>query len=199
MSFLTGTQAELLYSMPASGNAVTGTVTSGTAQLLSQPNSATAPAFFLPTYFFPNTYGIGKSILIQGGGTLNNGAATQSMTFNTYFDTTVGTPNVKVAGTGATTGWQAAGVNNYGWSFDILCTCTAVGTSGTLNCIGKFHIGPANNAATAASSTFDYIIGGASATINTSTSYAIDVLVSFGATTTSQTITMTNFLVWGLN
>jgi hypothetical protein len=29
--------------------------------------------------------------------------------------------------------------------------------------------------------------------------YFIDVYAAFSATTTSQTITMTNFLIWGLN
>lgn len=204
MSATTGTQAELLYAMPASGNAVSGVSTTGTftSLLLSQPNTGTAPAYALPAYFFPNTYGVGRSMLIQGGGTYNTGSTTETLTFNLYFDTSVATTSgsaVKIAGTGAMTGFQQASQTNWGWSFDCLLTCTAVGPSATINAIGKFHIGPANNAATASSSTVDFIIGGPSATINSSTSYFIEAFAWFGATTASQNMTMTNFIVWGLN
>lgn len=203
MSATTGTQAELLYAMPASGNAVSGVSTTGTftSLLLSQPNTGTAPAYALASYFFPNTYGVGRSLMIQGGGTYNTGSTTETLTFNVYFDTIVGSTSagVKIAGTGAMTGFQQTSQTNWGWMFDVLLTCTAVGPSATVNAIGKFHIGPANNAATASSSTVDYLIGGPSATINTSTSYFIDVFAWFGATTASQNMTMNNFLVWGLN
>lgn len=206
MSYLTGTQTELLYVMPASGNAVNAastTASTATSQLLSQVNTTTSPSYQLPAYFFPNTYGIGRAIYLTGGGTYVTGATTEPVNFNIYFDTATGASgtagSVKVAGTGAMAPPLSISTSGWGWTFEAFLTCTAVGPSGTLNAIGKFHIGPANNAASNSSLTTDYMIGGASATINTGTAYFVDVYAFMSATTTSQAMTMTNFYIWGLN
>ncbi len=86
MSFYTGTQSELLYSMPASATAVTAaaaTVMSGT--------STTNPAYQLPAYFFPNNGGIGKSLLLKGGGVFTIGTTAVTDIFQVGFNTTAGT------------------------------------------------------------------------------------------------------------
>ena len=69
--FYTGTQCELLYAMPGSGTAATGTT--ATAQNLAL-NATGHPGlrFQLPANFFNFSSGtsLGKSLLIKGGGWL---------------------------------------------------------------------------------------------------------------------------------
>ena len=197
MSFVTGTQAELLYSMPSSGTALTGTVTTGTAALIGGGNAATLPAYQLPAYFFGDTYGVGKSILIQGGGTFATGGVTQSGKLALYLDTTIGTPGTLLVSTGAFDPAQSVAQGTF--MFEVLITCTAVGTSATLNAVGRLFWGnSASNAGTVAGVV--YLMGTAGAvSFSNATAYYIEPYFSWGQTTTTQTITLTNYLVWGLN
>lgn len=198
MSFLTGTQSELLFSMPANGPAVSGTVTTGTAALITPLAGATSPAYFLPAYFFADTYGVGKSILIQGGGTLANGATTETLKLGLYLDTAVGTPGTALCSTGAFSPFGASTSQTGAFFFEAILTATSVGTAGTLNAVGRVFTGQAGTTGTVAGSVF--LMGSATQpTFNNSTGYFIELYASFGATTTSQTITLTNMLVWGLN
>jgi hypothetical protein len=198
ISFLTGTQAELLFSMPANGAAVSGTVTTGTAALITPIGGATTPAFFLPAYFFGDTYGVGKSILIQGGGTLANGATTETLQLGIYIDTTIGTPGTALCRTGAFSPFGASTAQTGAFFFEALITATSVGTAATLNAVGRVFTGQAGTTGTAAGSVF--LMGsGTQPTFNNSSGYFIELYASFGATTTSQTVTLTNMLVWGLN
>jgi hypothetical protein len=195
MSFITGTQCELLYSMPGSGPAVSGTVTTGTAALLNG-SGATQPAYFLPAYFFPDTYGVGKSLLIQGGGSFVTQSTTHTMQIALYADTAIGTPSTLVAGTGAFSPTASVTGNFF---FEVLVTCTAVGTSATLNAVGRLYWGTGSN--TAATAAAVYMIGAPQAAVSVSnaTGYFIEPYASWGATSASQTLTLTNFTVWGLN
>lgn len=200
MSFVTGTQAELLYSMPANGASVTGTTsTGGTQQLVSQVNGATTPAFQLPSYFFPNTYGAGKSILIQGGGVLLNGATTESLRLNVYLDTTVGTQSILLASTGAFSPFGTSVSQTGSFMFELLCTAQSVGTGGTIACIGRVFTGQSGSTATVSSPAVILMGQSSQPTFNNSVAYYIDVFANFGGTTTTQAITLTNMLVWGLN
>jgi hypothetical protein len=198
ISFLTGTQAELLFSMPAAGAAVSGTVTTGTAALVTPVGGATAPAYFLPAYFFSDSYGTGKSILIQGGGTLANGATTETLQLGLYLDTAVGTPGTVLCRTGAFSPFGASTAQTGAFMFEVLITAASVGTAGVLNAVGRVFTGQAGTTGTAGGSVF--LMGSSSEpTINNATGYYVELYASFGATTTSQTVTLTNMLVWGLN
>jgi hypothetical protein len=202
MSFVTGTQAELLYAMPATGASVTGTVsTGGTAQLLTPPSSATAPAYLLPAYFFPDTYGVGRSLLIQGGGTLLSGATNENVRFALYLDTTAGTQATLLCSTGLFTPFGTTVTQTGAFSFDVLVTCTAVGTAGTLNTVGRLHCGVAGNPTTTQATTGLCLLmqSATQPAFNNAQSYFIDLYCYFGATTTTQAATLTNFYVWGLN
>lgn len=197
MSFLTGTQAELLYAMPSSGSAITGTVTTGTAALLSGGSTATLPAYQIPAYFWGNTYGVAKSMLIQGGGTFATGATTQTGKLAIYLDTAIGTPGTLLVSTGAFN--PTASVAQGTFMFEVLVTATAVGTSGTLNAIGRLFWGnSASNAGTVAGAV--YLMGTAgTVAYSNATAYFPEVYFSWGATTTTETITLTNLILWGLN
>jgi hypothetical protein len=203
MSFLTGTQCELLYAMPATGASLTGTVsTGGTAQLLSPLGGATSPAYFLPAYFFSDTYGIGKSLLIQGGGTLLGGPATQNVRFALYADTAIGTQSTNLlCSTGLFPPFGSTVSLTGAFYFEALLTCTSVGTAGTLNTVGRLTTSQANNPTTTQNSGGASILMQAATqpTFNNATGYFIDLYAYFGATTTTQAATLTNLYVWGLN
>src|SRR6185437_13747640 len=202
MSFLTGTQAELLYAMPATGASLTGTVsTGGTAQLLSAPGGATTPAYFLPAYFFQDSYCVGKSLLIQGGGTLLGGPATQNVRFALYLDTAIGTTGTLLCSTGLFPPFGSTVSLTGAFYFEALLTCTAVGTTGTLNTVGRLTTSQANNPTTTQNTGGASILMQAATqpTFNNSTGYFIELYAYFGATTTTQAATLTNLYVWGLN
>jgi hypothetical protein len=97
--------------------------------------------------------------------------------------------------------------------FEMWVTLTAQGvgaTAASLNCIGEFGIGNANNAATgtwgttAATSTatkYEYMIGTpqTAVTFNTLTSYYVEVSNTWNVTTGAPSITLTNYYIFGLN
>lgn len=199
MSFLTGTQAELLYAMPATGGSITGTVSTASTNVLTPAGGATTPGFQLPAYFFQDSYGIGKSLLIQGGGTLLNGPATQTVRFSLYLDTQLNVQGTLLAATGLFSPFGTTVSQTGAFMFEVLITCTSVGTAGTLNTIGRLFTGQSGNTATAATGVTMLMNAASQPTFNNSTAYFIDMFCNFGATTTTQAATLTNFLVWGLN
>jgi hypothetical protein len=212
MSFFTGTQVELLYAMPSAGAAATGTT--ATTQLLAQ-NSTIAPGlpYYLPANFFNQQSGSGpgKSLLLKGGGWWTTGSTSVTLTLSFYADTTAGTTagGTLLCATGAFT--TAISITNGAWDFEILVTCSALATGAhtNLNAVGHLNIGTGNNAAVATFSSASngtnpcgtVMIGApnAGALITSTSSYAIDPFASWSTTTGGPTITMTNFLIFGLN
>jgi len=205
MSFLTGTQAELLYSMPASGSAVTAaaiTVMSG--------STAANPAYALPANFFASQGGTtpGKALLLKGGGSWATATAARTTVFTAGLDTTAGTLGITLAKTGTlTTVVQATAA---AFDFEVLVTMTAQGvgaTAGTLNAVGWVEYGVANNAAAGTFGTYSsnnasrFMIGTpqTAVTFNPTTSYYLEVFNTWDATTNAPTTTLTNFYVFGLN
>ncbi len=205
MSFLTGTQAELLYSMPASGSAVTAaaiTVMSG--------STAANPAYALPANFFSTQGGTGpgKALLIKGGGFWSSATAARTTVFTAGLDTAAGTLALTLGKTGVITTFVTSA--NAQFNFEIMATCTAQGvgaTAGTLNVVGWVEYGIANNAATGTIGTystnnlsrFACAQPQTAVTFNTLTSYYVEVFNTWDATTNAPSITLTTFYVYGLN
>src|SRR5215470_12053978 len=101
VSFLYGTQCELLYAMPASGAAVTAaaaTILSGT--------TAANPPYALPANFFGQFggNGPGKSILVKGGGWYTVGSTAVTDIIKIGLNTTQNTASIAVT-LGATGAW----------------------------------------------------------------------------------------------
>lgn len=204
MSFLTGTQAELLYSMPASGSAVTAAVIT-----VMSGSTAANPAYALPANYFSVQSGTtpGKALLLKGGGSWATATAARTTAFTVGLDTTAGTLGITLAKTGTlTTVVQATAA---AFDFEVLVTMTAQGvgaTAGTLNAVGWVEYGVANNAATGTFGTYSsnnasrFMIGTpqTAVTFNTLTSYYLEVFNTWDATTNAPTTTLTNFYVFGL-
>jgi hypothetical protein len=201
VSFVTGTQCELLYALPASATAVTA----ASATVLSA-SSTTNPAFQLPAYFFSNTYGVGKSLLLKGGGWFTVGSTAVTDIFQVGLDTTAGTLATVIAKTGTFT--TVASVTDGAFDFEVMLTATAIGSSGTLNAVGHMHWGPANNAAAPTQSAYSSTLSGqpmmigtpqTAVSFNNSTAYFLELFNTWSVTTGAPTITLTNFFVFGLN
>jgi hypothetical protein len=211
VSFYTGTQCELLYAMPGSGAAATGTT--ATAQNLAL-NSTTSPGvnFALPANFFNFMSGtsLGKSLLIKGGGWFSTTSTSMTCTLTFALDATAGTyvSAGLIGATGAFT--PAVSVSNGAWDFELLLTATLLGTGAhvALNGVGHVNWGSANDAAVATFSSAG--VSGAANTlmicspqtatlITASVPYFLDVFASWSTTTGGPTITMTNLLIFGLN
>jgi hypothetical protein len=200
MSFVTGTQAELLYCMPITGASITNTVSTASTGVITPAATATSgQPYQLPAYFFPDTYGTGKAILIQGGGTLLSGPATQTVRFGLFLDTSINVQGTLLAATGAFSPFGTTVSQTGAFMFEVLLTCTAVGTAGTMNTIGRLFTGQSGNTATAATGVTMLMNSATQPVFNNATSYYIEMFANFGATTTTQAVTLTNFLVWGLN
>jgi hypothetical protein len=201
MSFLTGTQAELLYAMPATGGSVTGTVSTASTNILTPTMGATLAPYQLPAYFFSNSGARGTSLLIQGGGTLLNGATTQTMRFALYYNqTTQGVQGTLLAATGLFSPFGTTVSQTGTFMFEVLCTATNTGTAGTLNTIGRLAIGPGGaNTGTNVGNVTMLMNNSTQPVFDNSKPAFIEAYAHFGATTTTQAATLTNFLVWGLN
>ena len=194
MSFLTGTQAELLYSMPASGSAVTAaaiTVMSG--------STAANPAYALPANYFSPQSGTtpGKALLLKGGGSWATPTAARTTVFTAGLDTGAGTLGITLAKTGTLTTVITSATAAF--DFEIMVTLTAQGvgaTAGTLNAVGWVEYGIANNAAAGTFGTYGannasrFMIGTpqTAVTFNTLTSYYLEVFNTWDATTNAPTI-----------
>lgn len=185
--------------MPVTGASVTNTVSTASTGVISPVSGATTAPYLLPAYFFPDTYGVGRSILIQGGGTLLSGPATQTTRFAFYLDTSVNVQGTLLCATGAFSPFGTTVSQTGAFMFEILVTCTAVGTAGTLNAIGRLFTGQSGNTATAATGVTMLMNSATQPVFNNGTAYYIEAFANFGATTTTQAVTLTNMLVWGLN
>jgi hypothetical protein len=206
VSFYTGTQCELLYAMPASAPAVTNTATTG----ILSANSTTILPYQLPAAYFTQQSGTGtgKSLLLKGGGFFTVGAAADTLTMAIYMDTTGGTQLTIMAQSGAIT--PVVSITNGCFEFEVLVTCSALGSGANskLNAVGHIFWGPGNNAAAptfasngATSAAGVTMIGApqTGVTITNTNAYYIDVYAWWSATTNSPSLTMSNFLIFGLN
>jgi hypothetical protein len=136
MSFYSGTQAEVLYSLPAP---ITNTAFT-TQRVVSAP-TATAPVATIPAGFFgsvPN--GVGRALLIRGFGTLANQATAATLAPVLALDAAAGT--LLAAGTiftlPAITPTASTVVP---FNFEIYVTANVVGATGgtTLQCNGEWR------------------------------------------------------------
>jgi hypothetical protein len=210
MSFITGSQVECLYSMPASGAATTAaaaTIISGT--------TAANPPYQLPGGFFNPQTGTtpGKALYIKGGGWFSVGSTAVTTIFQLGLNTTAGTgtPAIVLGKTGTLT--TLASQTNCEFHFEMWLTATVLGVGATaagFNQIGTFEVGNANDAATATFGTtattstaqiYSYMLGTpqTAKTFNTLTAYYIEASNTWSVTTGAPTITLTNYYIFGIN
>jgi hypothetical protein len=211
MSFFGDTPAELLYAMPAVGGAVTlGTATAtvtgsaaGGPMLGGGGAGGTFPPCEIPHGYFSKQ---GKAIMWHASGVYAVPATTVAniriaLYLNNVPGATSGTSTLLCqtgifASAATTTGFTGQ------WQMQGFATCTAVGTSGTLQPFGLVHWGPAQ--LTTTTGIPDYTMGTGTTTPVTFNTYQttpvyLEPLAWWSASTSTPTLTMTQYFVWGLN
>lgn len=188
-----GTYAELLYSMPAAGAPVANTLT----RTLLSGSTSTAPAYKLPAGFFPADGGVHQAIKVIARGFYGT-TGTPTLLVAAALDTTAGTYGTTLAATGAYTTESGAGAGTVGFELEFDCVCNAVGTSGSLATAGIYSHGAAANAATVAGSSL--MVGSSTAiAINTTVDNYLEIWGTWGTSSASNSVQLTQLLVFGLN
>jgi hypothetical protein len=209
MSFVYGTNTELIYSMPATGANASAP---GGASVILSGNTTTNPACLLPALnnIWPMAAIVGKAMKVVARGTYGTPAsAPGTWVIGCGLNTAQATkPAATVlAATGAFTPTATLiglSVTNGEWEleFDIVVQTagTNAGAAPNANIItgGLLTMGTGNNAATAAATCF--AVGSASAiSVNPSASYYLEVYATFSTGPSSTQLQCNQLFVFGLN
>lgn len=201
MTFLYGTNMELLYSMP-----VVGATQSASARTLISGNSSTNPPFQLPALtniWSPGSLQ-GKGLMVVASGGYDVGGNSVSTTL--AFDVAAGT-GAATSVTPATMGLCTLPTSTSGaWEAQVWLNCVGTGTVSTWYANGTFTVGPGSaetGSAAATALTFMWgqpaIVAGVPTGISipVAQAYYVDLYSSFTANPTA--MVCTQFMVFGLN
>lgn len=196
MSFLTGTNTELIYANTTEGTAKA----SFTSEvLINDTTGMGVQAHLPPDFFMPNPTAVGKGLRIVARGILSS-TGTPTYTFTVRGGSAGSTSASILLGSAAIT--TGSGVSNQAFELQgdiVLVSQGAAGTNSTLRGMGTI-VSPGF------ASPFTYGVGaGASlttptvATFDCSVTQYINFNVTCSASSSSNTITLQQLLVFGLN
>lgn len=199
MSFLTGTNTELLYASPAAGTAKA----SFTTEVAINDTTGMGVQFNLPPNFWlPNKNGAnGRGIRIVATGIVSS-TATPSYTWTVRGGAAGATTGAILLGSAALA--TASGVTNVPWRFEgdvIMESIGAAGANSTVRGTGTLM----TDGYSAATTTRMYMLYGNAgtpgtvATFDTSITNYINFNITCTASSASNTITLQQLLVYGLN
>jgi hypothetical protein len=193
VSFVTGTQAELLYSM-----SVPVTKNTYTTQAVIGPLAASAPVPKIPGgWFMENPNPLGRCLYLQAFGTIANTAAA---TFSPAIalDTTAGTAlnPITIYSTTAPTASVVAQWNMQAW-----ITCQAFGeTAGmTLQVNGTWGQASVATGGAANAGALGANFAGSLTGLTPATTYFVELFGTWSASSASNTTTVQQMTFWGLN
>lgn len=201
MTFFTGTVGEVIYNMPSAGAALANSV----AKTNITANTASNPPFQVPAPLWQPSYANARLVRVVAGGTYGTTAG-PTLTLGCYLDPTQNstTSQIQLAGFGVTT-LSATGVTSGNWLLDFYVTVSSMGVgSGAFQqnifTNGVWLAGSGNNAATA-NNLQTIMVGSSGATIqiNPMATYFMEIWATWGTASASNTITCTQFTVFGLN
>lgn len=191
MSFLTGRQAELIFAGLTAGTALSNTTT---ATCIS-PRGNTTPLPYLPPGFFSAAYGQNQKLKIVARGVISTAASSPgTLTLAAYLATTdTATLGTSVCASGAFT--PATSLSNAIFEIDLTVTCGAPGPVPNLYGFGKAMINPA------AADGAEYGMGSVTAvtSLSTEAAYYVQIGATWGTASASNSITMYDTEIWGLN
>lgn len=202
MTFFSGTVGEVIYNMPSAGAALANTVT----KTVISANTTTNPPFQMPAPLWQPSYAQARLLKIVAGGTYGCTNLTPTLQVQCYLDPTQNstTSQILLAGTGAVP-MTATAITTGNWLMEFYMTVTSMGVgSGAFQqnvyTNGYLELGAGNNATTTTQQ-FDGLIGSSSATIqiNPMATYFLELWATWGTANASNTITCTQFTVFGLN
>ena len=195
MSFITGTSTELIYANTTSGTAKN----TFTAEVAINDTAGMGPIAHLPPDFWVfNNNGIGRTLRIVARGILSS-TVTPTYTFSLRLGASGSTTAAIILGSAALT--TGSGVTNQLWEFEgdvVMRTIGAAGANSTVQGLGVLACG-------GLASPFSYaLFGGAAspgtvATVDTTITNYLNFNVACSASSVSNTITLLQLLVLGLN
>lgn len=195
MTFLFGTNTELLYSMPA----LAGTIAT-TSKAIISGTTATCPPCVVPPLqnIWPLSQMVGKAFHFEGGGGYDYGTA-ETVTLQLYADTAFSGATNLLAATAAFT-FPSTTIGS--WQFAVDLTCTAVGNSAGTASSTWYSTGTivAGSGTVASAGMFSNTITAGvpqSITLSCASVYTFALYATPGLGPTS--FGMSQFLVYGMN
>jgi hypothetical protein len=196
MSFTTGTQTEALSANVANGAAFN---TFTTVQYIG----TTTGAAFAPANFWLPSYGTGKTVLVKAFGVVST-TGTPTFQIGISANTTQGTivsanqlaTTPPLAGTPIT---MPSGITNANWELECLITCVTLGSAGTFLSDGMFKVYGSSTTLTSSRVSSSTANPNTTATLDTRLAYYLELFAGWGTSSASNTITVYNVAVLGLN
>lgn len=193
MSFVTGTQAELLYTLPAAV-----TKNTYTTQACMSALAATAPVAKIAGGFFgENPNPLGRALFLKAMGTI---ATTSAATFSpaVALDTTAGTAlnPITIYSTVAPTAAVTAQ-----WDLEAWITCQAFGeTAGmTLQVNGKWVQSSVASGGALNATGWSAQFAGSLTALTPATTYYVELFGTWSASAAGNTTTLQQMFLFGLN
>jgi hypothetical protein len=193
MSFITGTQAELLYSLPAAV-----TKNTYTTQACMSALAATAPVARIPGGFFgENPNPLGRALFLKAMGSV---ATTSAATFSPAIalDSTAGTAlnPITIYSTVAPTAAVTAQ-----WDLEAWITCQAFGeTAGmTLQVNGKWVQSSVASGGALNATGWSAQFAGSLTGLTPATTYFVELFGTWSASAAGNTTTLQQMFLFGLN
>lgn len=195
MSFITGTNTELLYASTTAGTAKA----SFTSEVLINDTTGMGVQFHLPPDFFlPNPTAVGKGIRIVARGILSS-TGTPTYTFTIRGGTAGSTSAAILLGSAALT--TGSGVSNQPWELQgdvVLVSQGAAGANSTVRGTGMI-ICPGLATTIAGVGANASLTTPTATTFDTSITNYLNFNVTCSASSSSNSITLQQLLVFGLN
>lgn len=191
MSWTKGTQTEALGSSYANGSAYASSTTATAVSPLTGAGKT-------PADFWPLDTGPAKRLWFKAYGVLGT-TGTPNLTLGISANTTQGTYNG--SGIMATTGAvaQASSVTNVLWELEAMITCVTTGASGTFLAMGKVVVYTASATLQTMRLSSSAANPNTAATLSTLVAYYWEVFATWGTNSASNTLTVYDYSVYGVN
>lgn len=194
MSFVTGTQAELLYTLPS---AVTKNTYTTIAAITG--TSGTNPICSIPAGWLINggVNPIGRALYLKVFGTIaNTAAATFAMNLNVNSTINTSTNNIAV-----NTAFTPTASVTAGWMLEAWFTCTAFATSSfTFQCNGDVTYMTVASGGAVSTAPPQQVFNGTFATsMDPRVQQYVELFGTWSASSASNTTTVQQMFLWGLN
>jgi hypothetical protein len=193
MSFTTGTQAELLYTLNASVTKNTYTTIAAFTGVAGTNTVCSIPAGWL-TNENPNP--VGRALLVEAfGTTATTSAATLAVNFNINPTAGTSTGNVAVAGALAPTAAVTCP-----WHFRAYITCTAFATStNTYQINGIWRVESVASGGVPTTGAQSSGFSGSIASLDPRVTQYVELFGTWSASASGNTTTVQQLFLWGLN
>ena len=192
MSFITGTQTEVLYTLPASVTKNTYTTQAVLSAVAGTTPVCTYPAGWLMN---DNPNPVGRHMLLKAEGTIGS-VTSPTFALALGFDTTVNAIANSITVMAATT----TSATTVPWHFEALYTCTAFATStATFQVNGYFKMEAVASGGAASASALSVGFSGTVAAFNPANAFYLELFGTWSASSASNSTVLQQMVLYGSN